>query len=237
MRTIMVMDTTMSMATPMTTIEPAALVRLVTMLSPAFPVGAFAYSGGLEQAAHDGQVTDRWTLADWLHDVLESGVLWNDAVLVAESWRRAAAGGDLGEVNELALALAGSAGRLLETTAQGRAFAEAARVWTDPPAIDGDGIAYPVAIGRVAALCGIALAAVLPAHLNAAISNLVQAAIRLGVVGQAGGLAVIAGLEPLIVAVAERAGRAGLDDLGGSALAAEIAAMKHETLAFRMFRT
>ena len=102
-------------------------------LSPAFPTGAFAYSSGLEAAVHAGLVSDRPGLQDWLQDLLGFGTAWNDAVLFAESWRRAAAGNDLSDVSELAEALATASGRTrLETMKQGTAFLQAAVAWPHP---------------------------------------------------------------------------------------------------------
>lgn len=217
--------------------EPAAMIRLQTMLSPAFPVGSFAYSGGLERAVADGLVVDGSTLGDWLATVLETGSLWNDAVLAAESWRRSRGAADLSDLNELAIALAGSAGRHLESTAQGGAFAQAAAVWAEGRLVPAGAAAYPVAVGRVAAANGVALDDMLAMFLNAALSSLVQATIRLAVVGQSGGLRALADLEPAILAAAARAAQSSLDDLGGAALMAEIAVMNQETLATRVFRT
>ena len=228
----MLTDTQMAMC------DSAPLVRLMTMLSPAFPVGAFSFSSGLEQAAAAGLVRDETSLREWLHDVLHAGTLWNDAVLLAEGWRQAGAGeiNELPQVNELALALAGSAGRFTETTAQGAAFADAAcEIWSLPQLPDEP--AYCVAVGAVAASAGIALGDVLPVFLNAAVSNLLQAAIRLSLTGQQGALRLLAALEPEILAVAGRAGASSPDDLGSAALMAEIVAMNHETLGSRIFRT
>ena len=213
------------------------LVRLTTMLSPAFPVGSFAFSGGLEQAVADRLVTDAATLEDWLGDILRIGSAWNDAVLLAEGWRKAEEKADLAEVNGLAQALAGSAGRFAETTAQGRAFIDAAGIWAQTHFLKSGDVAYPVAVGAMAAVNDIELDAVLPAFLNAAIFNLVQIAIRLSVIGQRGGLEVMAALEPAIIEVAQKAALSSLEDLGGFALVAEIAAMNHETLHSRIFRT
>ncbi len=218
------------------------LVRLMTMLSPAFPVGAFSFSSGLEQAAAEGLVSDEATLGKWLGDLLRVGTLWNDAVLVAQGWRLAQVGEALAEVNELAdlnelaLALAGSAGRHTETTAQGAAFVQAAtQAW---PA---DGLpaepAYPVAVGAISARIGVALDDILPAFLNAAVTNQIQAAIRLSLTGQNGGVRLLAELEPVILETARRASTSTLDDLGSATLIAEIAAMNHETLESRIFRT
>jgi len=213
--------------------EAAALLRLMTMLSPAFPVGSYAFSGGLEQAVADGLVDDPDSLREWLSDLLEGGALHNDAVLFAEAWRVARYGGNLNEINDLALALAGSSGRHTETTGQGGAFASAASVWTLPDLPRET--AYCVAVGAVAAANGIGLEAALGAFLNAAVTNQVQAAIRLSVTGQQGGVRVVAALESRIAAIA--ATPSTLDDLGGPAMMAEIAAMNHETLPSRIFRT
>ena len=53
-------------------------------LSPAFPVGSFSYSHGLETAVHSVWVTDADSLREWLADLIEHGSAWNDAVLFAD---------------------------------------------------------------------------------------------------------------------------------------------------------
>ncbi|WP_164761563.1 MULTISPECIES: urease accessory protein UreF [unclassified Mesorhizobium] len=215
-----------------------ALLRLMAWLSPAFPVGGFSYSHGLERAAHDGLVADAESLADWLETFVEIGSGWNDAVLFAESWRRARGTGDLDEVAALAEALAGSRERHTETMLQGAAFLKAAAAWPNPvlarlPAE----CAYCVAVGAIAGGNGIALQDALSAFLQTFFSNLVQAAIRLGVVGQNGATALLAGFEPLALATASRAARSTLDDLGGCAFVSDVMAMKHETQYSRLFRS
>lgn len=215
-----------------------ALLRLMAWLSPAFPVGGFAYSHGLERAVHDGLVTDAAGLAGWLETLVEMGSGWNDAVLFAESWRRAREGGDLAEVAALAEALAGSRERHTETMLQGAAFLKAAAAWPNPvlerlPAE----CAYCVAVGTVAGGNGIALQDALSAFLQAFFSNLVQAAIRLGVIGQNEATTLLAGFEPLALSTAARASRSIPDDLGGCAFISDIVAMKHETQYSRLFRS
>ncbi|TPM02834.1 urease accessory protein UreF [Mesorhizobium sp. B2-3-11] len=215
-----------------------ALLRLMAWLSPAFPVGGFAYSHGLERAVHDGLVTDAAGLAGWLETLVEMGSGWNDAVLFAESWRRAREGGDLAEVAALAEALAGSRERHTETMLQGAAFLKAAAAWPNPvlerlPAE----CAYCVAVGTVAGGNGVALQDALSAFLQAFFSNLVQAAIRLGVIGQNEATTLLAGFEPLALSTAARASRSTPDDLGGCAFISDIVAMKHETQYSRLFRS
>jgi urease accessory protein len=215
-----------------------ALLRLMAWLSPAFPVGGFSYSHGLERAAHDGLVVDSESLAAWLETLVEMGSGWNDAVLFAESWRRGRDTGDLDDIAALAEAVAGSRERHTETMLQGAAFLKAASAWASPvlqrlP----DECAYCVAVGAVAGGNAIALQDALSAFLQAFFSNLVQAAIRLGVVGQTSATALLAGFEPLALSTAARAAGSTLDDLGGCAFISDIMSMKHETQYSRLFRS
>lgn len=216
----------------------ASLLRLMAWLSPAFPVGGFSYSHGLERAVHDGHVASRDDLAGWLVTLAEAGSGWNDAVLLAESWRRARSGGDLAEIAELGEALAGSHERHMETMLQGAAFLTAASAWPHQvldklPAE----CPYCVAVGVVSGAHGIALEDALSAYLQAFSTNLVQAAIRLGVIGQTAGTSLVAGFEPTAISVAARAARSTLDDLGSAAITSDIAAMRHETQHSRLFRS
>lgn len=216
----------------------AGLLRLMTWLSPAFPVGGFSYSHALEHAVHDGLVSDRQGLQDWLATLIDFGSGWNDAVLFAEAWRRADAGDTLDDLAELAEALAGSLERHRETTLQGAAFASAAAGW---PHLVLDRIPencpYCVVVGAVSGAHGLPLADALAAYVQAFAANLVQAAIRLGVTGQSGAVETLAALEPTVLAIAERASHSTLDDLGSATILSDIMAMRHETQYSRLFRT
>jgi len=224
--------------------EPA-LYRLLTWLSPGFPVGAYSYSHGLEWAVEAGEVASAEDLHAWLVDVLAHGGGFADAVLCARAHAAAAIGEPcaLAEVAELGAALSPSAERHLETTAQGRAFLEAAEAaWPGPgqrllrTAWAGP-FAYPVAVGAVAAGHGIALAPALTAFVHAFAANLVSAGMRLVPLGQSAGQRVIAALEPVVGEVARRAASAPLEAAGGCAALADIASMRHETQYTRLFRS
>jgi urease accessory protein len=223
----------------------ASHLPLLVWLSPSFPVGAFAYSHGLEWAQEAGDVTDAATLQAWLDDLLAFGAARNDAVLFAEAWR-AALGGDgphLAEAAELGLALASSAERRLETVTQGDAFLIAvAKSWpcaaveTLRAAWDGP-VAYPVAVGVAAAGHGIALGTALEGFALGFVANLVSAAVRLGIVGQTDGQRVIAALVPMVQDLARFAQTSTLDDLGGCAFRSDLASLHHETQYSRLFRS
>ncbi|WP_412063890.1 urease accessory protein UreF [Rhizobium sp. SYY.PMSO] len=215
-----------------------ALLRLMAWLSPAFPVGSFAYSGGLERAVHDGLVGDSTGLEDWIAALVRHGSVWNDAVLLVEAHR---AGGDmarLAAVAELAEALAGSKERHGETMLLGDAFLSAAAAWPHGifsalPAR----MAYPVAVGAVAGAHGISAEKAAAAFLHALTSQMVSAGIRLGVSGQKDGVAILARLEVLLADTARRAAQSTLDDLGSASMQADMASLRHETQGTRLFRS
>jgi len=220
------------------------LARLMTWLSPAYPVGGFSYSHGLELVVETGKLRDAEALGGWIEDVLGLGAGRTDAIFLAEAWRAVAGGDDkrLQGIAELAAAFAPSAERHLETMAQGTAFLTATQaVWPSPilaPLLaDGMQVAYPVAVGVSAAAHGLPLPATAQAFVQAFAANLVSAGVRLIPLGQTDGLRVIARLEPLIPAIVERALASGLDDIGGAAIAADVASMRHETQYTRLFRS
>ncbi len=104
-----------------TPFDPAALYRLMAWLSPAYPVGAFSYSSGIEWAVEAGDVTDAVSLERWLAVMIGEGGGFCDAVFLVHAHRAIAAGDDaaLRAVAELAAAFAPSKERHLETTGAG----------------------------------------------------------------------------------------------------------------------
>ncbi len=217
---------------------------LFIWLSPSFPVGAFAYSHGLEQAVETGDIADAASLQMWIHDLLHHGSGRNDCVLLVEAWSAARVKDfdRLRAVNELALALAPSAERYLETRSQGNAFVLAiASAWPCPmldelKRADGD-VAYVVALATAASVHQCPLRATLEAALLAFVANLVSAAVRLGPIGQTDGQKIIAACVADVRAIAEQAETSSLADLGGSSLRADLLSMRHETQYSRLFRS
>ena len=213
------------------------LPLLLTWLSPAFPTGAYAYSHGLEWAVQSGDVHDEATTLAWLADTLCHGAGRTDAILLRHAYR-AQTGHDLGQVAELAAAVQPSAERRLESLAQGTAFALAAQVWGAPllAALPGQ-VAYPVALGALAAAHHVSEHDAALGLLHAFSANLVSAAVRLVPLGQTAGLRILAQLAPLLATIANDTAAATLDDLGGACFRADIASMRHETQYTRLFRT
>jgi urease accessory protein len=225
--------------------EAAALYRLMTWLSPAFPVGGFSYSSGIEWAVEAGDITDTTTLADWLDAMLGDGAGFCDAIFLVQAFRAAEAGeeGSLREIAELAAAFVPSRERQLETTSQGRAFIAIARAAWDADGLDTvvgacvGPIVYPVAVGIVAASHGVRLEPTLHAFLHALVSNWISAASRLIPLGQTDSQRVLARLEGAVATTAARALYATLDDLGSATFRADLASLRHETQYTRLFRS
>lgn len=217
----------------------------MTWFSPSYPVGAFAYSHGLEWAQEAGDVTDAASLRGWLTDLIELGAARNDAILLAESWRATRAGqwAEVACIAELGLAMAASTERRMETVTQGNAFLLASRAAHPCEALDqfrelwGADVPYPVAVAVAGAGHDIALGELLPAFVLGFAANLASAAVRLGVVGQTDGQRVLAGLMPAVSALAAEAETSTLDDLGACAFRSDIASLRHETQYSRLFRS
>ncbi len=223
--------------------DPSRL--LLIWLSPAFPVGTYAYSHGLEAAVARGLVVKAAGLSAWLRALLMHGSVRNDLILLTQTMQaiKDADGAALTELNALALALQPSAERHLETAQQGTSFAMAIdaawpcdAITTVRAACPGD-IAYPVAVGAAAAGHAIAAIDTRHAYTLAFTQNLVSAAIRLSVIGQTDGQRVLASCLADMAEVARATGPLTLDDLGSAALSSDLASLEHETLYSRLFRS
>jgi urease accessory protein len=229
----------------MTDDEAAALYRLMTWLSPAFPVGAFSYSSGIEWAVEAGDITDAASLREWLAAMLADGSGFCDGVFLAQAHRAASSNDNAGlrGIAELAAAFVPSRERQLETSTQGRAFIEIARAAWAHDGMEalisacGGAIVYPVAVGLVSAAHRIPLAPAMHAFLHALVSNWISAGSRLVPLGQTDSQRILAALEPVVVATAKRALQASPDDLGSATFRADLASLRHEAQYTRLFRS
>ncbi len=239
----------------MTTPEPVdgpladpALHRLLAWLSPAFPVGAFTWSHGLEAAVETGLVRDRDSLTDWVGWIVEQGAGRLDADCLREAHLAVLAGDRarlLAIANEAA-ALRGTAEMAREASAQGAAFLRAiGDGWPVTglaevrAALTGAGLdtTYPVAVGVAAACHGLPLRPVLAGFLHALGANLVSAGVRLVPLGQTTGQQALAALVPVFVTATEAALARPWSDRGGAAPMVDWTSMRHETQYTRLFRS
>lgn len=207
-----------------------ALLRLSQWLSPGFPLGAYAYSHGLETTIARGGVTDADALRDWVGNVLEHGGGLADAVLLCAVLR----GDDASVLADLAAALAASAERWRETAEQGRALSETLRAMGEADLAPGP---LPVVLGLAARPLCLPPERVAALFLQGFAGSLVSVGVRLVPFGQSTGQAILSSLRPLVLDLARRAAMMGPDEIATAAFGADLAAMAHETLDVRIFRS
>lgn len=209
-----------------TDLSTTDLMLLNQWLSPAFPIGSFSYSHGLEQVLQDDPALN---LEAWLRQTLLHGAGRNDAILL-----RAGYTGAVDEADALGRALAPSRERLAEASQQGAAFCRVLRGAFGIALAD---LIYPVALGAAARERTLPLTAVTAAYLQAFTANLIGCAQRLTKLGQTDAQRMIVDLAPLCVKLAEDTEHMGLDALGGAVWASDAASMRHELLHSRLFQT
>jgi len=224
------------------------LLRLQSWLSPAFPIGSYSYSHGLEWAVEAGQIDDRSSLVDWLDADLRYGSGWNEAIFFHEAWR-CTFENDLArlfEIAELAAACRGTSELALESSQQGTAcLAMLYHVWPDrmlnwlaqilrkhhvPPVAS-------VVLGVGLSRQGIPARPALSAFLQSYVANLVTAGVRLIPLGQTDGQLAVAELEAAVLATAAQAMKSTLGNVGSTAIMVDLASMAHETQYTRLFRS
>ncbi len=216
-----------------TSASPQALLMLLALMSPAFPTGGFAYSHGLERAIDDGVVKTADDVYHWIEALLKHGSGWNDAVIFACAHR--ANENELLSLDALALALAASKERAMETADLGQSFSKAAATLSS--GAPSHFKTYPLVVAVACRNAGIPFAQSLSGFMQAFSNNLISVAVRLVPLGQTQGLNVMRQLMPIIIEICDKAARATPDDLGSSTLQADIASMQHETQYSRVFRT
>ena len=207
------------------------LMRLHQIVSPAFPIGSFAWSQGLETAILRGDVAGPGAVADWCHSVLTAGSGRCDAILLALARR---SGADLHTLATEARALATSARRLTETLEQGAAFAGLARALgaTDLPAAP-----LPVVVGAATRGLDVPTGIVTGYYLQGVAAQIVSAAVRFLPMGQRDGQRILHDLTQPLSALAMACAAAELTDLWTFTPGADLAIMEHETQDVRIFRS
>jgi len=230
----------------MNSARPDPLYRLLAWLSPAYPIGAFSYSHGVETAVEEGFIQDRASLVAWLESVLRHGTGVVDGALFAAAWR-AAAGGDwpaFDAVSERAAAWRGTSEMALESRQQGGSFLSITRTaWPHPDLEAAHGrlageVSLPVAVALAAAVHGVPLECALEGYLHAFVANLISAAVRTVPLGQSDGQMALAALEPAVRQAAEAAlAVVSLDEAGTATPLLDWCSLRHETQYTRLFRS
>jgi urease accessory protein len=222
------------------------LYRLLAWLSPAYPIGAFSYSHGVETAVEEGFIKDRASLVRWLESVLLQGTGAVDGALFAAAWSAAAAEDwpAFDAIAERAAAWRGTMEMALESRQQGGSFLSITRTaWPHASLVAaherlGGELALPVAVALAAAAHAIALEPALAGYLHAFTANLISAALRTVPLGQTDGQLALAALERAVNAAAQAAMVvSSLDEVGTATPLLDWCSLRHETQYTRLFRS
>lgn len=221
---------------------PLGRLRLMQLVSPALPIGAFTYSQGLEWAVEAGWVKDTQTLTDWLHGLMEDSLgqlelpilkrLYlacadRDVAAIADWGRQLYAGRETRELRAEELQRARALIGLLVNLE-----VPAASEWR---ASLGHCQAAPFALAAVHWEVGIEDC--LLGYAWGWLENQVAAAIKLVPLGQTDGQRVQLDLAGHLPAVVARAMSLEDEELGAGAPALAIASARHETQYTRLFRS
>jgi urease accessory protein len=220
----------------------AALIRLLHLVSPTLPVGAYSYSQGLEWAAESGAVKDETTALAWISECLTFGIARFEAVYLTHmltAWEKDDQA-RLAELDAEFVASRESAELRAETLQMGyslaRLLADLAEVPVAPLA-DFPEPSFPLAWSCVAAAWAIPAEDAVAGYLWAWAENQVMAAVKAVPLGQTAGQRMLLALGQRIPALAEEAAASPLDATHNVLPAFAIACSRHETQYTRLFRS
>jgi urease accessory protein len=212
-----------------TSIDP----RLLQLASPALPVGAYSYSGGLEAAVEAGVVKDAASAQQWIADVLEFSLTRMEAPILLRLMKRPE---DRRELNELFLASRETAELRAETAQMGFSLNKLLPE-LGLKALDLEEISFPAAFAHAAASWGIGPQAALTAYLWSWVENQVMAAIKAVPLGQTDGQKMLLSLGARIEEAVGQASAILDEDLGNFTPGLAMLSSQHETQYSRLFRS
>lgn len=208
------------MTTSTTSIDP----RLLQLASPALPVGAYSYSGGLEAAVEAGVVKDAASAQRWIGDVLEHSVMKMEAPLLLRMIEQPAT-----ELNQRLLASRETAELRAETVQMGYSLN---RLLPDLgiDACPFEEPSFPAVYAHAARAWGIAPRQALTAYLWSWLENQVMAALKAVPLGQTDG-------QKILLALGARLQEVNEEEPGNFAPGLAILSSLHETQYSRLFRS
>jgi urease accessory protein len=221
--------------------DPQALLRLFHLVSPALPVGAYAYSQGLEYAVHAGWVHDEATTLDWLQGLSHSALGTLDLPILLRL-HRAWSKDDVAAVRHWSAQLIAARetselraeerhlGRALARVLVELAIGEAAEWQQAAPAF---ATLFSLAAVRWHIGAGDALAG----YLWAWSENQVLAAVKLVPLGQSAGQRLLHRLTNKMPAIVERAQTLTDEAIGVGSVSQALASALHESQYTRLFRS
>ena len=225
--------------------DATQLVRTLQFGDSMLPVGAFAFSGGLESAIQKRVVADAGTLLAFTRTAVEQAARGDGIALIIA--HRAASAGDLGQlarVDELVYARKLSAENRAMTVRIGKKFAELAvevtgthlmRAWRERIGAGETPGCYPVALAAHFAAQGLAERAAFAVHQHGVAAMILGAALRLLKVSHMDTQRMLYRLNAEVAAAYDVAAAASLSDMAGYAPLTEILAAVHVKAHVRLF--
>ena len=220
----------------------AGLFRLLQLSSPTLPIGAFAYSQGLETVVEAGTIADETTARDYFTGVLTDGVALLDLPLLARL-HAAFVAHDAGATerwSERLLASRETAERRLEDLQLGRALA---RLLADQGIVEAAAwkehafVTHAAMVALAGARFDVPEAALLASFAFSWAENQVSALSRLVPLGQLAAQRVLTAVASAIPAAIELAQALEDADLGATLPGLALASALHETQYTRLFKS
>jgi len=222
--------------------ERLALLRLLQLTSPALPVGAYAYSQGLEWAVAAGWVSDEPSLASWLGDQLTHSFGAVDLPIFARLYPAARSNDEAGQLSwsRHLMALRETRELAADDSDRGRALARLLRdlgVAAAGPWVEREDVPFAALTAIAAVAWDIPLEPAAYAHAWGWLENQVLAGVKLIPLGQVAGQRLLLELARAIPAVCDAALARSDDDIGGILPIVALASCLHETQYTRLFRS
>ena len=227
---------------------PGTASRLARMLQfgdSMFPIGGFAFSGGLESAIQKGVVTDAETLHAYARTAVEQAAMGDGIALV---WaHRAAVADDVAElarIDELVYARKLSSETRSMSVRMGKKFAEMGaqvigapllKAWRERIDAGASPGCYPVALAVNLAVQGLPAREAFVVHRYGVAAMILSAALRLMKISHVDTQRILYRLNAGADAAYETAAAARLSDMAGFAPLTEILAAAHVKAHVRLF--
>lgn len=216
------------------------LLRLLQLSSPTLPVGAYAYSQGIEAAVHQQLIIDFESSSNWLQTTLRQNLAYNDLALLKhfyQAWQK----NDLVAIDRLAetsVALR----ETLELKMEDQHLAKALMRLASPlevafPESESFPETYPLVFARYAVLWQIPLEEALQAFCWAWLENQIAALVKLVPLGQTQGQKLMLAMDGVIAQAIQQAKGLDEDSIGNSLPMLAILSSQHETQYTRLFRS
>jgi urease accessory protein len=231
------------------TTNSQALLRLLQLVSPALPVGAYSYSEGLETLVQAGAIANGAALEHWLTQELQHGAIRLEAAVVARIYT-AAVQQDFSALhnwNQWLSAFRETAEMRQQSWQMGRSLVRLLQALQPDPLIQpsvqtlveacGEPCNFAVAFGIAAAAWQIDRVSASLGYLHSWAANLVNASVRLIPLGQTQGQQTLLSLYPQLEQTTIEILELPEDEFGSCSWGLAIASMTHEMLYTRLFRS